>query len=93
MEEHFVDVRDGDVGYTERVRVWLDRVTDRYHLPRESAERLGKPAADGTYHLFAGTVIARPIFVGFKGDTVRVWTVPVRELATRPASSVLRELA
>ena len=91
MEEHFVDVRDLDTEYFERVRVWLDRATDRYHLPKASADRLGEPAEDGTYLLLDGTLVAEPVYVGHNGDTVRVWAVPVHRLTTRPASPVVRE--
>jgi hypothetical protein len=91
MEEHFVDVRDPDTKYFERVRVWLDRATDRYHLPEESAARMGEPAEDGTYLLLDGTVVAEPVYVGADGDTVKVWTVPVHRLVTRPASPNVRE--
>lgn len=93
MEEHFVDVRHPDGRYVERVRVWLDRATDRYHLPEASAARLGSPGDGGDYLLLGNSVTAKPVFVGRNGDTVRVWTVSAHQLATRPASPVVTTFA
>ena len=66
--------------------VYLDRVLDRYLLPRESAERLGDYDPETrSYVLLDGRVeaLAEEIEVG--GRTVPVWSVPVRQLRVRPA--------
>lgn len=86
-EEHLVDVQDVSRDYVEAVRVYLDRGLDVYHLPRESAERLGRLADDGeNYLLIADWIEARAEVIEVGGACVQVWTVPVNQLVTRPGA-------
>lgn len=85
MEEHLIDICDLDGEYFANVRVWLDRGTDRFYLPRESAERLGELTDNGTFLLFRGTVEAEPEQIEVNGNSIAAWGVSVCRLQTRPA--------
>lgn len=90
VEEHEIDVRDVDTEWFLNVRVWLDRITDRYYLPRESAARLGEMAEDGSYCLLDGAVTAVQEHIEVSGQHVAAWSLPVWALTTRPSSGTAR---
>lgn len=86
MEEHLIDVRDVDYEYFEGVSVYLDRGFDRYHFPRESAERLGEyDEENGTFYLIDGRVETEPDEIEVNGRKIETWSVGVNQLVTRPA--------
>ncbi len=87
-EPVLIDVMDVDRSYIQGVRAYLDRDLDVFHLPRESARRLGRPADDGVDFLFvADWVVAKADVIQVAGKNTRVWTVPVSQLVTRPGGS------
>jgi hypothetical protein len=89
MEEHLLDVRDIDTEWFLGVTAYLDRGNDLWHFPKDAVERLGEPDADGSgsYWLLDGRVEAVANEVGVDGTLRRVWTVPVKQVVTRPAQS------
>jgi len=87
VEEVRIDVRDVDYTWFEDVRAYLDRDLDLYHLPRESADRLGEPDDEtGDYFLIDGHVEAKADKIEVDGETIPVWTVGCARLIARPAA-------
>ena len=73
-----------DHSYVEDVVAYLDRDLDVFHLPRESAARLGRQYDRGPdYLLMADWVVARSDVIQVAGENTRVWTVPVNQLVFR----------
>lgn len=86
LEEVRIDVRDVDFTWFEDVAAYLDRDSDRYYLPRESAERLGEPDEEtGGFWLIDGHVEALADEIEINGRLVQVWEVGITQLLTRPA--------
>ncbi len=86
IEEVRVEVLDIDHEWFRDVRAFLDRASDLYYLPRESAERLGAIDEDtGDFFLIDGRVEARADEIEVAGVTVPVWTVACAQLRVRPA--------
>src|SRR4051812_34924055 len=86
IEEVHIDVRDVDYEWFRGVKAFLDRGSDRYYLPRESAERLGEIDEDtGDFFLIDGQVEAKADEIEVEGVEVPVWTVACAQLKVRPA--------
>jgi hypothetical protein len=91
IEEVSIDVRDVDHSWFEGVKVFLDRDSDRYYLPRESMERLGELDPDtGDAWLIDGVVEARADEIEVDGQVVPCWSVSCARLIVRPARTHVR---
>jgi len=86
VEEVCIDVRDVDYEWFREVRVFLDRVSDRFYLPEESVQRLGEQdETTGDYFLLDGQITAANVEIQVEGQRMTVWTVPTSHLRSRPA--------
>lgn len=86
MERVSIDVRDVDYEWFRAVDAFLDG--DRYHFPRESAERLGEADEEtGGFFLIDGQVEAHAGEIEMDGERLPVWSVDCGQLTTRPATA------
>lgn len=88
MEEVHIDVRDVDYEWFRDVRAFLDRDSDIYHFPRESADRLGEVDDEtGDFFLIDGRVEAKADEIDVDGERLPVWSVACSQLTVRPSAN------
>ena len=82
MQKVLIDVKDVDYTWWERVEAYHDG--GRFHLPRESVERLGEVDPEtGDAFLVEGLVEAKANVISVDGADLPVWTVGAGQLVAR----------
>lgn len=87
-EEVRIDVCDVDHEWFRDVAAFLDRDSDRYFFPRDSAERLGEIDDEtGSFFFIDGQVEAKVDEILVDGQRLPVWSVGCGQMIVRPAKT------
>jgi hypothetical protein len=87
MDEVRIDIQDVDYEWFRDVKAFLDRDSDLYYFPRESAERLGEIEEEtGDFYFIDGQIEAKADEIEIDGSRIPVWAVGCGRLTVRPAA-------